>query len=324
MADPFIPCSLLDLPEAEQVPAAQEAIRINPVNRPTEGAIRALVQRLRQREPKWEKIGLPIPDEEEEAPPTPQAIAMITSKYWGKVVDLGVTFLDTNDSSLKNKILQFMNHWSKYGNIKFRESSNGQVRIARQQGGYWSYLGTDILRMQPGAPTMNLQSWSLNMPESEWYRVVEHETGHTLGFPHEHMRAEIVQQLDPQKTVAYFGRTQGWSPQVVYQQVLTPIDPSTLTATPADEYSIMCYQLPGSITKDGQPIPGGNKINSQDGQFVAGIYPKPGGSGGGGGSGEGPPPAGTTITVPKAGTYRLVEEAAGDEEPWASAKEEGT
>src|SRR5262252_1320422 len=102
MADPFIPCNLLDLPESEQVPAAQEAIRINPTNRPTEGAIRALIQRLRQREPKWEKIGLPIPDEEEDEVPTPAHIAMITSKYWGKIVDLGVTFLDTQDSALKS------------------------------------------------------------------------------------------------------------------------------------------------------------------------------------------------------------------------------
>src|SRR5262245_51199882 len=146
----------------------------------------------------------------------------------------------------------------------------------------------------------------MSMPESEWYRVVEHETGHTLGFPHEHMRQEIVSQLDPQKTVAYFGRTQGWSPQEVYQQVLTPIDPATLTAAPTDELSIMCYQLPGSITKDGRPIPGGAKIDAEDGTFAAKVYPKA----------EAPPeppveppapPTGTFINVPKAGRYKLLE-----------------
>lgn len=302
MADPFIGCSLLELPEDQRVEAANEAVRQNPRNRPSEEAIRALIASLRRwQEP--EKIAAPIPDEEEEVAVEPQHIAMITTKHWGPVVDLGVTFLDTQDAALKKRILEFMNHWGKWGSIRFRESAGGQVRIARQQGrGYWSYLGTDILQLPAPQPTMNLDSWSFSKPESEWFRVIEHETGHTLGFPHEHMRPEIVAQLDAQKCISYFGRTQGWSPQMVMQQVLTPLKPSTLTAGPVDEYSIMCYQLPGTVTKDGQPIPGGARINEADGAFAGAVYPKAASEG------EGPPASeGTTVVIPKAGTYRLVE-----------------
>jgi hypothetical protein len=36
----------------------------------------------------------------------------------------------------------------------------------------------------------------------------------------------------------------------------------------------MCYQIPGSITKDGKPIPGGKDINPTDFAFAASIYPK--------------------------------------------------
>jgi hypothetical protein len=38
----------------------------------------------------------------------------------------------------------------------------------------------------------------------------------------------------------------------------------------------MCYQLPGSITVDGDPIIGGIDINSTDAAFAARIYPKTG------------------------------------------------
>ena len=34
------------------------------------------------------------------------------------------------------------------------------------------------------------------------------------------------------------------------------------------------HQLPGSITKDGQPIAGGDRINANDAAFIATIYPK--------------------------------------------------
>lgn len=96
----------------------------------------------------------------------------------------------------------------------------------------------------------------------------------SLGFPHEHMLPEIVARLDPQKTIRYFMATQGWSEQEVVQQVLTPLRSEDLTSIRADPTAIMCYQLPGGITKDGNPIPGGNDINAADAAFAASIYPK--------------------------------------------------
>ena len=170
-----------------------------------------------------------------------------------------------------------MNAWGARCNVVFTETaSGGQVRIAREAGsGCWSYVGTDILSISADHPTMNLESFSMQTPESEFHRVVRHETGHTLGCPHEHMRAELVNQIDPAKAVAFFGATQGWSPEEVQQQVLTPIETSSLLGTVhADPDSIMCYQIPGTFTKDGQPIVGGLDIDESDFQFMASIYPK--------------------------------------------------
>ena len=90
------------------------------------------------------------------------------------------------------------------------------------------------------------------------------------------MRRELVDLIDPQKAIAFFGETQHWSAEEVRQQVLTPIEESSLLGTPhADPHSIMCYQIPGKITKSGKPIIGGTDIDKMDYQFAGKIYPKP-------------------------------------------------
>jgi hypothetical protein len=174
-----------------------------------------------------------------------------------------------------------MNAWAKTANVVFTETSGAaKVRIARldsppDMAGYWSYVGTEILHIPASQPTLNLEAFTMNTPESEFHRVVRHETGHTLGFPHEHMRRELVKLIDPAKAIKFFGRTQGWTPDEVREQVLTPIEESSLLGTAhSDARSIMCYQIPGSITKSGKPIVGGRDIDTKDYAFAASIYPK--------------------------------------------------
>src|SRR6478672_797124 len=218
----FIPCSVKQLPHGQLIAAARTAIEQNLANSPAAAAIRMLAREWGRGKGTRDAEVLP-----------PEHIAMLTTKYWGsKGVDLGVYFMDTQDSALKAKILAYANKWGQYGNIRFREASGGnaQVRLARQRNqGYWSYLGTDVLHIGARNPTMNLESFSLSVPDSEYDRVVCHEFGHTLGFPHEHMRQEIVALLDPQKTISYFQATQGWSATEVQQQVLTPLEDSAIS-----------------------------------------------------------------------------------------------
>jgi hypothetical protein len=115
----------------------------------------------------------------------------------------------------------------------------------------------------------------MSTAESEYKRVVRHEAGHTLGFPHEHMRKALIAKIDVPKAIDYFGRTQGWSAEDVKLQVLTPLEESSLIGTASsDARSIMCYQLPGEITKDGEPILGGTDIDSWDREFIALIDPR--------------------------------------------------
>src|ERR1043166_3145852 len=193
----LIVCTPRSLPAHKRVEAAAIAVHVNPANHPPGHVIaRALGG----------------------APPTPMRIAVLIANRWPATgVQLTVGFLDNPESALRKRILLHMNAWAKTANVKFTETkTDPQVRIARldsppEMSGYWSYVGTEILSIPPDEPTMNLESWTMDMPESEWHRVVRHETGHTLGFPHEHMRRELVAKIDEQKAIAHFEQTQGWS-----------------------------------------------------------------------------------------------------------------
>lgn len=251
MTSDEFPCTVKALPDEDLLAAARVAVEINPQNAP------AVPER---------SFGLA-------AVLAPEHLAVMTGKKWGPKVRLGVSFASGVPAARRARILEYANKWGLYGDIKFQESAQGEVRVAFDDEGYYSYLGTDILSVR--GKTMNLQGFDRNnLPDSEWDRVVVHEFGHTLGMPHEHERPEIIDLLDREKTIQYFMRTQGWSRQDVIAQIFSPPAPGSIMASAvADVRSIMCYSFPGSITKSGQPIPGGNVLDDIDKEFVNRIYP---------------------------------------------------
>lgn len=256
----FIPCTVRQLPAKDLIAASRSAWGHNPGNRPHIEQLSQVVRGFA---------------------PTHMGIAIMTKKYWGTAgVKLTVSFMDAPPPDLRKRILSHMNAWSTTANVAFTATSGtGQVRIARaggNDGGYWSYVGTDIEHIDKDAPTMNLEGFTMSTRDSEFYRVVRHETGHTLGCPHEHMRQELVNRIDRDKAIKYFFANDGWDETTVVQQVLTPISEVSIMHTQhADQTSIMCYQLPASITTDGQPITGGTDINKTDAAFMASSYPRP-------------------------------------------------
>lgn len=262
----FIPCHIAELPPEQQVAAAANAVALNPANAPRMESVFAM-----------STVAFTGSDDVGNAVLEPSFLAVLTGKYWGSSgVNLSVSFLDTQQAALINKILAHMNAWGDFANVRFSWSqSGGDVRIARGNTGYWSYLGTDIKLIGAGQATMNLQGFTVNTSDDEYKRVVRHETGHTLGCPHEQQRRAIVERLDVAKTIAFFRQNQGWSESQTRSNVLVPLEERSITgSTETDETSILCYALPASITKDGKPIPGGSDFSSVDRAFAAKLYPK--------------------------------------------------
>jgi hypothetical protein len=260
---PVIVCRPKLLTPAQEELAVRRAIQINPAN--------AAAVKTVARTPVGRRGG-------------PRRLALLIENRWPKLgVELSVQFLDGESKELRKRILLHMNAWTKTANIRFRETSGtGFVRIARldepeNMAGFWSYVGTQILGIEDDQPTFNLEGFTMRTSEAEFHRVVRHEAGHTLGFEHEHMRSGLVKKIDRQKAIVYFDRTQGWTAKETDEQVLTPLaDASIMGTAESDPHSIMCYQIPGAITKDGKPIPGGLDINEIDFAFAAKCYPKNG------------------------------------------------
>ncbi|HJU56582.1 MAG TPA: CHAT domain-containing protein [Pyrinomonadaceae bacterium] len=258
----IIVCRPKSLPLDKLVAAERRALEVNPEN--------ALERRMVTRTPTGRRGG-------------PRRIAVVIARKWpASGVRLSVSFLDNPSAALRSRILLHMNAWGEHANVRFAETQGvGKVRIARldsppDMAGYWSYVGTEILDAEEDEPTLNLEGFTMRVSEAEFRRVVRHEAGHTLGFDHEHMRSDLVKRIDRKKAFAYFDRTEGWTPEEVEEQVLTPLAKKSIMGTKeSDPLSIMCYQLPGAIMKDGKPIPGGLDINQNDFAFAKIIYPKP-------------------------------------------------
>lgn len=257
-------CKEKKLPAEKDIRSAQRSIRTNPANKPAiarqDHAMRSFL--------------------------TPQRIAALTSRLWPTTgVNLTVSFLDSTDLPTQKKIVEFANHWglSGRGNVKFSLTSDklADVRIITQTNdGYWSYVGQDIREVDQSSPTMTLSGFNVKYTDdSEFYRVVEHEFGHTLGFVHEHERPAIIELLNPIGVYKWAEETQGWDKQTVNEQILTPLNESLLSATAADVKSVMEYDFPGTwngvnVTKSGQSIVSAEKIDSYDEHLIAKLYPQ--------------------------------------------------
>jgi hypothetical protein len=251
-------CTIRQLPREQQADAARHAVSVNPKNLPA---------------------GTDLDDVLAD---DPGRLAIVVNKWWGPSVDLTVGFLDNPSRELRDKILAHLNAWNRDADVRFHETGTDPVvRISRLTdedvpgaGGFWSYVGTDVSLIPTAEPTLNLEAFTINTPDREFHRVVRHEAGHTLGFPHEHMRQELVERLDRRKVIASFMASQGWTEQEVIDQVLTPLEEASILGTAsADETSIMCYQIEGELTVDGEPIVGGDDINESDHRFASLVYP---------------------------------------------------
>lgn len=209
-------------------------------------------------------------------------LAVVKDNKWpGTSVHLKVAFVDHPEppAALRDHIISIMNEWSNYCDVSFTAGGwDSEVRISLHGDGYWSFLGTDILGYSdPNTKTMCLDGFTVyDIGDPELRGTVLHETGHTLGFEHEHLRPEIVQWIDPKKAEDFYEESDNWLAEETRAQVLTPLNNREILASAAyDLHSIMCYPIERKILKSYAPdVTGGNVISPVDIQFASSLYPK--------------------------------------------------
>ena len=185
------PAASKAVPKRLAVKAARHAIGINPVNAP----LRPLGA-----------LGM-------SAPSDPLSIAVLTGKYWGPhPATLTVSFMESTPADLRARIVSHLNAWTRTGGITFAETQGtGQVRISRGPGGYWSYLGTDVLLIPRNRPTMNLQGVH---DEHAGVGVSGASSGMRPGIRSASRTSTCARSWwrasTAQKAYDYFRRTQGW------------------------------------------------------------------------------------------------------------------
>ncbi|KAJ8073575.1 hypothetical protein PM082_011853 [Marasmius tenuissimus] len=236
-------------------------------------------------------------------PPEPSRLVYARESVWphdGHGVRLRVAFIDDPPPShtFQQTIVGIMNQWSEHCNVHFTllpsEPSNdhifaAEVRITfsglvsgKLVGGRWSYVGTEILQItNPREPTMMLEGLNANGVTQDLTRTVLHETGHTLGFVHEHFRDDILRLIDTKKAYAYYWKHNQWDENKVNREVLQPLSKhrgGCKGSEIADRHSIMCYPIPRDILRDDADlhnIPGGTVLSDSDKDFAKSLYPIP-------------------------------------------------
>ncbi|KAJ8073580.1 response to abiotic stimulus [Marasmius tenuissimus] len=110
----------------------------------------------------------------------------------------------------------------------------------------------------------------------EFIQTLLHETGHTLGFVHEHLRPGLVERIDERKAIAYYKTQVGWTEDRTRREVLKRLSPTRAydISSKPDDVSIMCYPFTQHILKDGSDaIRGGKTLSKYDKKHAAAVYP---------------------------------------------------
>jgi len=158
----------------------------------------------------------------------PTRAAFQVAKLWPNGTTIRIRFLG-GAADQHALVKQHAAQWPAHADLKFEFVNSGstQVRIAFNDDGAWSYIGTDALGIPADQPTMNF-GW---LDEG----VILHEFGHMLGMIHEHQnpRDNPIQWNKPVVNAALSGPPNFWDQQTINHNMYAQYDvsPSPLTGS---------------------------------------------------------------------------------------------
>jgi hypothetical protein len=190
-------------------------------------------------------------------------------KLWLSGSTLRVRFLGGSEAQ-QSQVRKFAPQWTQHANLKFEfnDAAEAEVRIAFEDDGAWSYVGTDARGIPVSEPTMNF-GW---VDEA----VVLHEFGHAIGLAHEHQNPEGGLRWNEAAVFRDLsGPPNNWDEATIRHNVLNKYRHDQVNGTGFDPQSIMLYSFPAAWNLDGVATKENLALSEQDRAFVAGskMYP---------------------------------------------------
>lgn len=203
--------------------------------------------------------------------------------YWAPGSLLKIHFLN-GTRTLMDQVAAIANEWTNYANLTFEFYFNPIAPPTRTEDGvsqpdtdiaiqFWAYGG--------GQSHIGLNSRSVSrsgqpsmfLPQSGDRGVVLHEFGHALGLMHEHLNPVAGIQWNKDAVYQYYATVHNWGKEMVDNNVLAVLQAEQTNYTIFDRDSIMIYEIPKELTRNGFSVKSNQALSAVDKQFIAQIYP---------------------------------------------------
>ncbi len=199
----------------------------------------------------------------------PARAAFEIAKLWTNGKTLHIRFIN-GTAQQKQIVKQFAPQWMEHCNLKFvfDDAANAEIRIAFNDDGAWSYIGTDALGIPSNQPTMNF-GW-----QDEG--VVLHEFGHLIGMIHEHQNpnGNSIVWNEPVVIKALSGPPNFWDLPTIQHNMFDKYSQTQINGSEFDPQSVMLYSFPASWTLNGFHSDPNEVLSPVDMSFAGKIYPK--------------------------------------------------
>jgi hypothetical protein len=199
----------------------------------------------------------------------PTRAAFQIAKLWPNGTTIHIRFLGGSGQQ-QAVVKQFAPEWAQHANLRleFSNSPIAQVRIAFNDDGAWSYIGTDALGIPSNQPTMNF-GW---LDQG----VVQHEFGHMIGMIHEHQNpiSNQIQWNKPVVNAALSGPPNNWDQATIDHNMYAKYDLNQINGSQFDSDSVMLYSFPASWTLNGFHTDPNEELSSVDKDFARRVYPR--------------------------------------------------